>query len=78
MTRDSMWVSIQCESVLLPHYLDLSQPDSQITKVLTSSPAPSAEQSAQQALLLQRERPLDVDGARAEWRVAESLLVLYA
>ncbi|KAI0656340.1 hypothetical protein C8Q70DRAFT_1056885 [Cubamyces menziesii] len=64
-----------------PHYaldLDLSLPDSQITKVFASSPAPSAEQSAQQALLLKRERPLDVDGARAEWRVAEGLLVLYA
>ncbi|KAH9893966.1 pre-RNA processing PIH1/Nop17-domain-containing protein [Cubamyces lactineus] len=68
----------------VPHYtldLDLSLPDSQITKVFAaSSPAasPSAEQSAQQALLLKRERPLDVDGARAEWRVAEGLLVLYA
>ncbi|KAI0324895.1 hypothetical protein GY45DRAFT_318408 [Cubamyces sp. BRFM 1775] len=53
--------------------LDLSLPDSQITKAFAS-----AEQSAQQALLLKRERPLDVDGARAEWRVAEGLLVLYA
>jgi hypothetical protein len=30
------------------------------------------------ALKLKRERALDVDGARAEWRVADGMLVLFA
>ncbi|KAI0759087.1 pre-RNA processing PIH1/Nop17-domain-containing protein [Fomes fomentarius] len=52
--------------------LDLSQPDSDIEKYLGS------EQSAQQALTLKRQREFDVDGARAEWRIAEGQFIIYA
>ncbi|KAI0830199.1 pre-RNA processing PIH1/Nop17-domain-containing protein [Trametes gibbosa] len=55
--------------------LDLSLPDAQIEKVFA---AHETEKSARQALTLKRERALDVDGARAEWRVEEGLLVVYA
>ncbi|KAI0651258.1 pre-RNA processing PIH1/Nop17-domain-containing protein [Trametes meyenii] len=34
--------------------------------------------SAREALMLKQERVLDVDAARAEWRVAEGVLVVYA
>ena len=52
--------------------LDLSQPDALIESLFVSVEA------AQHALTLKRERALDVDGARAEWRVAEGSFVIYA
>ncbi|KAI0351584.1 hypothetical protein OH77DRAFT_1592679 [Trametes cingulata] len=59
--------------------LDLSRADAEIQKVFEASGKDSErERSARQALTLKRERELDVDGARAEWRVAEELLVIYA
>ncbi|KZT03324.1 uncharacterized protein LAESUDRAFT_729351 [Laetiporus sulphureus 93-53] len=51
--------------------LDLS--DAQI-----SDAAKLSDASAAQALTLKRQRDLDVDNARAEWRVGEGRLVIYA
>ncbi|OBZ74990.1 PIH1 domain-containing protein 1 [Grifola frondosa] len=53
--------------------LDLDAPDAQILEKL----APD-EVSAQQALTLKRQRELNVDGAQAEWRVAEGMLIVLA
>ncbi|KAH9846583.1 pre-RNA processing PIH1/Nop17-domain-containing protein [Lenzites betulinus] len=60
--------------------LDLSLPDARIEALFTkgTNSGPESEKSARQALTLKRERALDVDGARAEWRVKEGLLVVYA
>ncbi|KAI0717680.1 pre-RNA processing PIH1/Nop17-domain-containing protein [Cerioporus squamosus] len=62
--------------------LDLSAPDADILALFARSSNSSAKDgekgSGHAALLLKRERALDVDGARAEWRVAEGLLVVYA
>ncbi|EJF60086.1 hypothetical protein DICSQDRAFT_107741 [Dichomitus squalens LYAD-421 SS1] len=55
--------------------LDLSQPDATIQKVFTDA---NSQESARAALSLKRERALDVDGARAEWQIAEGKLVIYA
>lgn len=53
--------------------LDLSHPDAQIERAFGAD-----AKSARAALELKRQRALDVDGARAEWRVAEGALVIYA
>ncbi|OJT01579.1 PIH1 domain-containing protein 1 [Trametes pubescens] len=60
--------------------LDLALPDAEIERVFTAADeqGAEAEKSGRAALTLKRERPLDVDGARAEWRVGEGLLVIYA
>ncbi len=62
--------------------LDLSLPDAEIERVFATAgeqgSEAKAEKSGRAALTLKRERPLDVDGARAEWRVGEGLLVIYA
>ncbi|KAJ7147398.1 hypothetical protein C8R46DRAFT_1167478 [Mycena filopes] len=50
-----------------PLDIDFGAPDAQIVAM-----------SRHAALMLKRERALDVDGATAEWRVADSLLVLTA
>ncbi|KAM5530849.1 hypothetical protein V8D89_015493 [Ganoderma adspersum] len=54
--------------------LDLSQPDAAIQKLFGDT---QNGDSAMSAMGLKRERPLDVDGARAEWRVAEGQLIIY-
>ena len=56
--------------------LDLSRSDIEIQKSLGARAG--SEKSVQHALTLKRERELDVDGARAEWRIAEGQLVIYA
>ncbi|KAI0744676.1 pre-RNA processing PIH1/Nop17-domain-containing protein [Earliella scabrosa] len=56
--------------------LDLSRPDTEIQKSLSARAG--SEKSVQHALTLKREREFDVDGARAEWRIAEGQLVIYA
>ncbi|EMD35118.1 hypothetical protein CERSUDRAFT_97034 [Gelatoporia subvermispora B] len=53
--------------------LDLDLPDAELPRA-----ARLAGPSARQALLLKRHRALDVDAARAEWRVAEGVLVVHA
>ena len=67
--------------------LDLTASDADILALFSrSSNSPTStptggengEESERSALTLKRERALDVDGARAEWRVAEGLLVVYA
>ncbi|TFK83862.1 hypothetical protein K466DRAFT_655013 [Polyporus arcularius HHB13444] len=60
--------------------LDLAASDADILALFAgASDTQGGEQgSGHAALLLKRERALDVDGARAEWRVAEGLLVVYA
>ncbi|OSC99972.1 hypothetical protein PYCCODRAFT_1453464 [Trametes coccinea BRFM310] len=58
--------------------LDLDLPDASIEGLFSSAGDAGQEKSARQALTLKRQRALDVDGARAEWRVEERLLVLYA
>ena len=54
--------------------LDLSQPDAAIQKLFGDT---ENGDSAMSAMGLKRERPLDVDGARAEWHVAEGKLIIY-
>ncbi|KAL0952349.1 hypothetical protein HGRIS_006629 [Hohenbuehelia grisea] len=60
----------------------LDIPDAEIvanTRSLYSSSRPeSSDQAPNNALTLKRQRDLDVDGARAEWRVQEGILVVYA
>ena len=67
--------------------LDLSASDEDILTLFSRSSTSSTskatggengEESGRSALTLKRERALDVDGAKAEWRVAEGLLVIYA
>ncbi|KAI9060119.1 hypothetical protein FKP32DRAFT_1632973 [Trametes sanguinea] len=58
--------------------LDLDLPDVSIEGLFASDRKAGQEKSVRQALTLKRQRALDVDGARAEWRVEEGLLVLYA
>ncbi|RPD60719.1 hypothetical protein L227DRAFT_81444 [Lentinus tigrinus ALCF2SS1-6] len=62
--------------------LDLSASDADILALFASSGRSvhmqNGEESGRSALTLKRERALDVDGATAEWRVAEGLLVIYA
>ncbi|OCH91358.1 hypothetical protein OBBRIDRAFT_792407 [Obba rivulosa] len=53
--------------------LDLDLPDAALPGAARLSGA-----SAHQALLLKRHPRLDVDGARAEWRVADGVLVIHA
>lgn len=55
--------------------LDLSQPDASIQRAFGEN---NSQESVQSALRLKRERALDVDGARAEWRIAENKLIIYA
>lgn len=55
--------------------LDLSQPDTHIQKLFNNA---GKGDSAMSVVRLKRERPLDVDGARAEWHVAEGQLIIYA
>ncbi len=55
--------------------LDLSQPDVAIQRLFGDA---NKGDSALFAMRLKRERPLDVDGARAEWHVAEGQLIVYA
>ncbi|KAI0632906.1 pre-RNA processing PIH1/Nop17-domain-containing protein [Trametes polyzona] len=57
--------------------LDLTQPDASLEKLFATS-GDAGEKSARHALTLKRERALDVDNARAEWRVADGQLVIYA
>ncbi|RPD77097.1 hypothetical protein L226DRAFT_533101 [Lentinus tigrinus ALCF2SS1-7] len=61
--------------------LDLSASDADILALFASSGRSvhmqDGEESGRSALTLKRERALDVDGATAEWRVAEGLLVIY-
>lgn len=52
--------------------LDLNAPDAAIRDALALSP-----HSTEQALMLKRQRDLDVDNARAEWRVAEGRLLIH-
>ncbi|KZT68106.1 hypothetical protein DAEQUDRAFT_745894 [Daedalea quercina L-15889] len=52
--------------------LNLDLPDAQIRDGLQLS-----RSSADQVLMLKRQRDLDVDSARAEWRVAEGRLVVH-
>ncbi|KAI0742766.1 pre-RNA processing PIH1/Nop17-domain-containing protein [Daedaleopsis nitida] len=52
--------------------LDLGRPDAELQNLFGSP------RSATDALRLMRERELDVDDARAEWRIAEGTLVIYA
>ncbi|KAJ7160820.1 hypothetical protein C8R46DRAFT_1284553 [Mycena filopes] len=59
-----------------PLDIDFGAPDAQI--VAMSSGSGGATDAGHAALMLKRERALDVDGATAEWRVADSLLVLTA
>ncbi|KAJ7778406.1 pre-RNA processing PIH1/Nop17-domain-containing protein [Mycena metata] len=47
-------------------------------EIVAKSSGSGATDSGHAALMLKRERALDVDGATAEWRVADSLLVLTA
>lgn len=54
--------------------LDLSLPDAEIKRIFAENGA----ETRRAALGLKGERPLDVDGARAEWRVGEGVLVIYA
>ncbi|KAI0776787.1 pre-RNA processing PIH1/Nop17-domain-containing protein [Trametes elegans] len=54
--------------------LDLEQADAAIEGLLSDAEG----SGARAALGLKRERALDVDGARAEWRVAEGVVVIYA
>ena len=67
--------------------LDLTASDADILALFSrSSNSPTSkatggengEEGGRSALTLKRERALDVDGAKAEWRVAEGLLVIYA
>ena len=64
--------------------LDLTASDADILALFSRSSTSkttggqNGEESGRSALTLKRERVLDVDGARAEWRVAEGLLVIYA
>lgn len=61
--------------------LDLSQPDVSIEALFTSAVSLHENDRAtctEQTLALKHERALDVDGARAEWRIAEGVLVIYA
>ena len=67
--------------------LDLTASDADILALFSRSANSSTskatggqngEESGRSVLTLKRERALDVDGARAEWRVAEGLLVIYA
>ncbi|PIL25928.1 hypothetical protein GSI_11681 [Ganoderma sinense ZZ0214-1] len=55
--------------------LDLSQPDDVIQKLFGGT---EIGDSAMSAMSLKRESPLDVDGARAEWHVAQRQLIIYA
>ena len=54
--------------------LDLDAPDSTLRAQLASLPDVVQEH----ALMLKRQNDLDVEGARAEWTVAEGVLVVYA
>ncbi|KAI0063296.1 hypothetical protein BV25DRAFT_1802318 [Artomyces pyxidatus] len=56
--------------------VDLDLPDAALAKALALEGA--GPHGTEQGLMLKRARDLDVDGARAEWRVAEGRLVLYA
>ncbi|KAI0363325.1 hypothetical protein BV20DRAFT_975824 [Pilatotrama ljubarskyi] len=59
--------------------LDLTLPDAEIRKVFEATEQGVEDnKSARQALALKHERELDVDGAKAEWRIAEELLLIYA
>lgn len=49
--------------------LDLSRSDADLQN--------AAEGSPQHVLTLKEQRAFDVDGARAEWRVAEGVFVAY-
>ena len=55
--------------------LDLSQPDAVIQKLFADT---DNVDSGMSALGLKRQRPLDVDGARAEWHGAQGQLIIYA
>ena len=52
--------------------LDLDAPDEHIRGGLALS-----RSSAEQALMLKRQRELDVENAHAEWRVAEGRLLIH-
>ncbi|KAG6332786.1 hypothetical protein ID866_6305 [Astraeus odoratus] len=52
--------------------INLSALDAELTATFSETG------SAEQALTLKRKRDLDVDNARAEWRVADKTIVLYA
>ncbi|EIW56569.1 uncharacterized protein TRAVEDRAFT_59602 [Trametes versicolor FP-101664 SS1] len=58
--------------------LDLSLPDAEIERAFAAAAGEDWAETRRAALGLKGERPLDVDGARAEWRVGEGLLVIYA
>ncbi|KAI9435542.1 PIH1 family [Lactarius indigo] len=56
--------------------IDLNLPDSAFGRALF--PTGISPQEAEHALMLKRDRNLDVDGARAEWRTKERCLVIVA
>lgn len=51
--------------------IDLAMPDAQIMSVFGGS------SDGNSALMLKRQRDLNVDGAKAEWHIQESVLYLY-
>ena len=53
--------------------LDLALSDAELSQILSD-----VEDAANAAQTLKRQRDLDVDGARAEWRVVEGRVVIYA
>lgn len=73
-------IETRCIVLNIPGYpvleMDLNLPDAQIAAVIGSTTADPDE--IKKTLMLKRQRDFDVDGAEAEWRVSEKILLLVA